>query len=121
MVHSVIPTLLKSQFYCSSPHFLTNICQKILAHPFSVDFSVKALITLSNQALSVNTVSGWRKAAGALMSTKCRLLLNISLRKEKVMGCTALGKLLIQPLGLNALWPFTLREREMPEWKFGKI
>lgn len=82
---------------------------------------VQALIKLSNQAHSVDIVSGWRKAAGALMSTKCWLLLNISLRKEKVMGHTALGKLLIQPLGLNALWPFMLREREMLEWRLGKI
>lgn len=74
--------------------------------------SAKALKTLSNQALSVDILSGWRKAAGALMSTKCWLLLNTSLRKEEVMGRTALGKLLIQPLGLNALWPFTLRERQ---------
>lgn len=35
------------------------------------------------------------------------------------MGRAALGKLLIQPLGLNALWPFTRREKDarVEVWK----
>lgn len=55
-------------------------------------FGPKALIRLNDQPLSLDAVSGCEKE-GALIFSKCRLLVNISLRKAEVMGHAALGKL----------------------------